>query len=172
LLSDNSIPLTEDKSSDSDHQDDLSVPRPPLEPPNAEFDFEPDTGDEILVVMNAIDELECLKPRDKFDYDDYYSFMVLIYSKDGDSQREEIDIVTETDDVLPPTDLSEMELKKILIEKMEGNRSIQRSDEQRNLYKALVESYEAAKTILDTYGESTILKRRREDGDQEGPSAG
>nr|GFC33672.1 hypothetical protein [Tanacetum cinerariifolium] len=30
-----------------------------------------------------------------------------------------------------------MELKKILIEKMEGNKSIQRSDEQRNLYKAL-----------------------------------
>nr|GEZ46757.1 hypothetical protein [Tanacetum cinerariifolium] len=34
------------------------------------------------------------------------------------------------------TDLSEMELKKILIEKMEGNKFIQRSDEQRNLYKA------------------------------------
>nr|GFD43254.1 hypothetical protein [Tanacetum cinerariifolium] len=33
-----------------------------------------------------------------------------------------------------------MELKKTLIEKMEGNRSIQRSDEQRNLYKALVEA--------------------------------
>nr|GFB36017.1 hypothetical protein [Tanacetum cinerariifolium] len=28
------------------------------------------------------------------------------------------------------------------------------------------------KTILDTYGESAILKRRREDDDQEGPSAG
>nr|GFC05964.1 hypothetical protein [Tanacetum cinerariifolium] len=69
-------------------------------------------------------------------------------------------------------DLSEMELKKIIIEKMEGNKSIQRSDEQRNLYKALVEAYDADKAILDTYGESTILKRRREDDDQEGPSAG
>nr|GEU90556.1 hypothetical protein [Tanacetum cinerariifolium] len=69
-------------------------------------------------------------------------------------------------------DLSEMELKKILIDKMEGNKSIQRSDEQRNLYKALVDTYEADKTILDSYGESTILKRRREDDDdQEGPSA-
>nr|GFB80483.1 hypothetical protein [Tanacetum cinerariifolium] len=48
-------------------------------------------------------------------------------------------------------DLSEMELKKIIIEKMEGNKSIQRSDEQRNLYKALVEA---------------------EDDDQEGPFAG
>nr|GFB98755.1 hypothetical protein [Tanacetum cinerariifolium] len=69
-------------------------------------------------------------------------------------------------------DLSEMELKKILIEKIEGNKSIQRSDEKRNLYKALVEAYDADKAILDTYGESTILKRRREDDDPEGPSAG
>nr|GEX62160.1 hypothetical protein [Tanacetum cinerariifolium] len=69
-------------------------------------------------------------------------------------------------------DLLEMELKKILIDKMEGNKSIQRSDEQRNLYKELVEAYDADKTILDIYGESTILKRRREDDDQEGPSAG
>nr|GFD39926.1 hypothetical protein [Tanacetum cinerariifolium] len=46
-------------------------------------------------------------------------------------------------------DLSEMELKKILIEKIEGNKSIQQSDEQRNLYKALVEAYEADKAILD-----------------------
>nr|GFC45820.1 hypothetical protein [Tanacetum cinerariifolium] len=68
--------------------------------------------------------------------------------------------------------LSEMELKKILIEKMKGNKSIQRSDEQRNLYKALVEAYDADKAILDTYGDSTILKRRREDDDKEGPSTG
>nr|GEX97038.1 hypothetical protein [Tanacetum cinerariifolium] len=71
-------------------------------------------------------------------------------------------------------DLSETELKKILIENMEGNKSIQRSDEQRNLYKALVDAYEADKTILDSYGETVILKRRRDDDDDqdEGPSAG
>nr|GEX43243.1 hypothetical protein [Tanacetum cinerariifolium] len=68
-------------------------------------------------------------------------------------------------------DLSETELKKILIEKMEGNKSIQRSDEQQNLYKALVEAYDADKAILDTYGESTILKQRREDDDQKGAFA-
>nr|GEY97617.1 hypothetical protein [Tanacetum cinerariifolium] len=62
-------------------------------------------------------------------------------------------------------DLLEMELKKIRIDKMEGNKSIQRSDKQRNLYKALVEAYKADKTILDSYGESAILKRRREDDD-------
>nr|GFA76826.1 hypothetical protein [Tanacetum cinerariifolium] len=71
-------------------------------------------------------------------------------------------------------DLSERELKKIFIKKMEGNKSIQRSDEQRNLYKALVEAYEADKIIHDTYGERVILKRRRDDDDDqgEGSSAG
>ncbi|GKC67769.1 hypothetical protein Tco_1100367 [Tanacetum coccineum] len=37
--------------------------------------------------------------------------------------------------------LSELELKKILIDNMESNKSIHRSDEQKNLYKALVEAY-------------------------------
>nr|GFA82940.1 hypothetical protein [Tanacetum cinerariifolium] len=70
-------------------------------------------------------------------------------------------------------DLTKMELKKILIEKMEGNKSIQQLDEQRNMYKALVDAYEADKTILESYRESAILKRQREDDDdQEGPSTG
>nr|GFB04861.1 hypothetical protein [Tanacetum cinerariifolium] len=55
-------------------------------------------------------------------------------------------------------DLSKMELKKILIEKMERNKSIHRSDEQRNLYKALVDSYECDKIILDTYGDTKQKK--------------
>nr|GFA81229.1 hypothetical protein [Tanacetum cinerariifolium] len=72
------------------------------------------------------------------------------------------------------TDLSEMELKKILIEKMEGNKSIYRSNEQRNLYKALVEAYKSDKIILDTYGETVTLKIRRDDDadKDEEPSAG
>nr|GEU79493.1 hypothetical protein [Tanacetum cinerariifolium] len=71
-------------------------------------------------------------------------------------------------------DLSEMELKKILIEKMEGNKSIQRSDEQRNLYKAIVEAYESDKIILDTYRETVTQKQRRDDDadKDEEPSAG
>nr|GEX13947.1 hypothetical protein [Tanacetum cinerariifolium] len=71
-------------------------------------------------------------------------------------------------------DLSEMELKKIFIKKMEGNKSIQRSDAQRNLYKALVDAYESDKIILDTYGETVTLKRRRDDDEDkdEEPSAG
>nr|GFB29483.1 hypothetical protein [Tanacetum cinerariifolium] len=45
-------------------------------------------------------------------------------------------------------------------------------DEQWNHYKALVEAYDEDKIILDTYGESAIMKRRQEDDDQEGPYAG
>nr|GFB14592.1 hypothetical protein [Tanacetum cinerariifolium] len=52
---------------------------------------------------------------------------------------------------------------KILIEKIEGNKSIQRSDEQRNLYKALAKAYESDKIVLDTYRETVTLKRRHDD---------
>nr|GEY87863.1 reverse transcriptase domain-containing protein [Tanacetum cinerariifolium] len=60
--------------------DNPSFPRPPPKPPDAEFDFEPDSGEEISVVMNTIVKFECLNPRDEFD-DDYSSFMFVIYSK-------------------------------------------------------------------------------------------
>ncbi|GJW92138.1 hypothetical protein Tco_0169691 [Tanacetum coccineum] len=69
--------------------------------------------------------------------------------------------------------LSELELKKILIDKMEANNSINRSDIQRQLYKALVDAYEADKILLDTYGDTVTIKRPRDeaDDDQE-PSVG
>ncbi|GKA95675.1 hypothetical protein Tco_0817770 [Tanacetum coccineum] len=69
--------------------------------------------------------------------------------------------------------LSELELKKILIEKMESNKSINRSNEQKNLYKALVKAYESDKLILHTYGDTVSFKRRKDDEDKdEEPSAG
>ncbi|GKB46433.1 hypothetical protein Tco_0897186 [Tanacetum coccineum] len=56
---------------------------------------------------------------------------------------------------------------------MEGNKSIHRSDEQKNLYKALVDAYESDKLILDTYGDTISFKRRRDDEDKdEEPYAG
>nr|GEU44515.1 retrovirus-related Pol polyprotein from transposon TNT 1-94 [Tanacetum cinerariifolium] len=71
------------------------------------------------------------------------------------------------------TNLSALELKKILIDKMESNKLIHRSDEQKNLYKALVDAYECDKLILDIYGDTVTLKRRRDDEDKdEEPSAG
>nr|GEX47849.1 hypothetical protein [Tanacetum cinerariifolium] len=84
LLINDSIPFPNNESSESDF-DNPSFPRPPPEPPDAEFNFELDAGEEILVVMNTIDELDCLDPRDEFDVstnnenDDYLQY--LIYSK-------------------------------------------------------------------------------------------
>ncbi|GKA30513.1 hypothetical protein Tco_0716818, partial [Tanacetum coccineum] len=63
--------------------------------------------------------------------------------------------------------LSELELKKILIDKIESNKSIHRSDEQKNLYKALVDTYESDKLILDTYGETISFKRRQDEEDKD-----
>ncbi|GJZ90291.1 hypothetical protein Tco_0662218 [Tanacetum coccineum] len=59
------------------------------------------------------------------------------------------------------TNLSELELKKILIDKMESNKSIYRSNEQKNLYKALVETYESDKLILDTYGDTLSTPKEK-----------
>ncbi|GJW77858.1 hypothetical protein Tco_0139540 [Tanacetum coccineum] len=55
--------------------------------------------------------------------------------------------------------LSELELKKILIDKMEANKSINRSDILKNLYKALVDAYDADKDILDAYGDTVTIKQ-------------
>ncbi|GKC75920.1 hypothetical protein Tco_1126694 [Tanacetum coccineum] len=49
--------------------------------------------------------------------------------------------------------LLELELKKILIDKMEDNKSIDRSEVQKNLYNALVEAYNTEKDIISTYGD-------------------
>ncbi|GKD27636.1 hypothetical protein Tco_1233850, partial [Tanacetum coccineum] len=69
--------------------------------------------------------------------------------------------------------LLEFELKKILIDKMETNKSIARPDIQKDLYKALVESYNSDKDIISTYGDVVTLKRGRDDQDKdEDPFAG
>nr|GEV86468.1 hypothetical protein [Tanacetum cinerariifolium] len=80
LLIDDSILFPVNESPEPDFYN-PSFPRPPSEPPDVDFDFELDTRDEISVVMNTIDNLECLDPRDEFDDDDYSSFMFVIYSK-------------------------------------------------------------------------------------------
>nr|GEV36187.1 reverse transcriptase domain-containing protein [Tanacetum cinerariifolium] len=69
--------------------------------------------------------------------------------------------------------LSEFKLKNILIDKMEENKSINRSDIQKNLYNALVESYNSNKDIITSYGDVVTLKRCSDDQDKdEDPSTG
>nr|GEW03226.1 hypothetical protein [Tanacetum cinerariifolium] len=62
---------------------------------------------------------------------------------------------------------SEFKLKKILIDTMEENKSINRSDIQKNLYNALVESYNSDKDIITSYGDIVTLKRGRDDQDKD-----
>nr|GEW75326.1 hypothetical protein [Tanacetum cinerariifolium] len=90
LLVNDSLPLLKNESSYFDHQDDLSFPRPPPEPPDVEvfFDFEPNSEELITAVMNNIDELnedECFDPGggeiDVFaniENDDYFPFIFVI----------------------------------------------------------------------------------------------
>nr|GEU31540.1 integrase, catalytic region, zinc finger, CCHC-type, peptidase aspartic, catalytic [Tanacetum cinerariifolium] len=65
------------------------------------------------------------------------------------------------------TSLSEFKLKNILIDKMEADKSIDISDNQKNLYNALVESYNSDKDILTSYGDVVLLKSRRDDQDKD-----
>nr|GEW95527.1 reverse transcriptase domain-containing protein [Tanacetum cinerariifolium] len=77
LRVDNSISNSEHKSSESEESDfdNPSIPLPPSEPPDEEFDFKIDFGDEILVVRNTI--VEYIDARVEFDdeNDDYSYFM-------------------------------------------------------------------------------------------------
>ncbi|GJZ96032.1 hypothetical protein Tco_0668366 [Tanacetum coccineum] len=59
--------------------------------------------------------------------------------------------------------LLEFELKKILIDKIETNKSIDKSDIQKDLYKALVELYNSNKDIIYSYGDVVTLKKGRDD---------
>ncbi|GJU19014.1 hypothetical protein Tco_1146980 [Tanacetum coccineum] len=69
--------------------------------------------------------------------------------------------------------LSELELKRILMDKMEENKSIDRSNVQKNLYSALVEAYNIDKDLLSSYGDAIIIPTTRDDKDKdEEPSAG
>nr|GEW08620.1 hypothetical protein [Tanacetum cinerariifolium] len=68
--------------------------------------------------------------------------------------------------------LLELKLKKTLMDKMEENKSINRSDIQKNLYNALVESYNSNKDIINSYDDVVTLKKGRDDQDKdEDPSA-
>nr|GEY79507.1 reverse transcriptase domain-containing protein [Tanacetum cinerariifolium] len=86
LRIDNSISNSENELSENtaSTSDNPSFPRPPPKPPDAEFDFELDTGEEISVVMNNNDELKCFDPSDEIDVstndenNDYFPFIFVI----------------------------------------------------------------------------------------------
>nr|GEX78341.1 hypothetical protein [Tanacetum cinerariifolium] len=88
-------------------------------------------------------------------------------SDDEDNGEENLGINVDNDEFLKTIDEN---MQKIIkeqvkeqVKKMKGNKSIHRSNKKRNLYKALVDAYESNKIILDTYGDTVTLKRRRDD---------
>nr|GFB27051.1 hypothetical protein [Tanacetum cinerariifolium] len=88
LRVDNSILNSEHESSESEDSDfdNPSIPLPPSKPPDEEFDFEIDFGNEISVVRNTIVKFECIDARVKFDVfndenDDLSYFMFIIFAK-------------------------------------------------------------------------------------------
>ncbi|GKB82798.1 hypothetical protein Tco_0949693, partial [Tanacetum coccineum] len=69
--------------------------------------------------------------------------------------------------------LSEFELTKILIDKMEKNKSYDKANYKKKLYDALVESYNTDKDLFNLYGEVFSLKRSRDERDKDrDPSVG
>nr|GEV29816.1 reverse transcriptase domain-containing protein [Tanacetum cinerariifolium] len=86
LRDDNSISNSEHEFFESEKSDfdNPSVPLPPPEPPDEEFNFEIDFEDEISVVRNTIFEFECIDARVKFDVsndenDDLSYFMFVMF---------------------------------------------------------------------------------------------
>ncbi|GJZ23633.1 hypothetical protein Tco_0561092 [Tanacetum coccineum] len=75
--------------------------------------------------------------------------------------------------VIQTTSLTEFELKKILLDKVEKSKSYQAAPEHRELYDGLVKSYNLDKDLFSSYGNVYSLKRDRDDKDKdEDPFAG
>nr|GEU29243.1 hypothetical protein [Tanacetum cinerariifolium] len=69
--------------------------------------------------------------------------------------------------------LTEFELKKILLDKLEKSKSYRAAKQHRDLYDALVKFYQLDKDLFGSYGKPYSLKRGREDKDKdEDPPAG
>nr|GEV11724.1 hypothetical protein [Tanacetum cinerariifolium] len=81
--------------------------------------------------------------------------------------KEAVNVVVQLQTNKLREEAQEFELKKILIDKMETNKSINRSDTQKNLYNELVESYNSDKDIITLYGDVVLLKIGQDDQDKD-----
>ncbi|GKA13237.1 hypothetical protein Tco_0692883 [Tanacetum coccineum] len=69
-------------------------------------------------------------------------------------------------------DLTQFKIKKILMEKIQKSQSYLTANEYKNLYDALVLSYQLDKDLFDTYGQTISLKRSHEEDKYQDPSTG
>ncbi|GJU52308.1 hypothetical protein Tco_1226022 [Tanacetum coccineum] len=65
------------------------------------------------------------------------------------------------------TSLIEIKLKRVLMDKMTKSQSYLIDDTQKILYDALVTAYKHDKDLFNTYGPTVVLKRAREDDDNQ-----
>ncbi|GKF86719.1 hypothetical protein Tco_0254546, partial [Tanacetum coccineum] len=63
--------------------------------------------------------------------------------------------------------LTEFELKKILLDKIQKSKSYRGTPEHRQIYDALIKSYNLDKDLFESYGNTYSLKRDRDDKDQD-----
>nr|GEX89056.1 reverse transcriptase domain-containing protein [Tanacetum cinerariifolium] len=153
LLVNDSVPLSKNESSDFDHHDDPLFPRPPLEPPDVEFFFEPNSGEVISAVINNINEFnedERFDPGGEVDVfeniedDDYFPFIFVIQFFLS-FRNEDLDNRTMAQNLQPPIEgyedaivvpqinTNNFELKRTLINLVQSNQFTGRQDPHNHL---------------------------------------
>nr|GEX14543.1 hypothetical protein [Tanacetum cinerariifolium] len=138
----------------------------------------PGVGDKYLVnqMNEAVKAAKIIMEQVKVDVKEQV-FKILPRIKKSVNEQLEAEVLIRSSNKLNTShavasNLSELELKKILIDKMENNKSVDRLVQQKTLYKTLVNAYESDKDILATYGNTVTLKIRQDDKDEDDePSA-
>ncbi|GJX63038.1 hypothetical protein Tco_0295938, partial [Tanacetum coccineum] len=88
-------------------------------------------------------------------------------------KNEYIELIDTSSTYAATASLSEFKLTKIRMDKMEEHKSYQSVDYKKELYDALVKSYNTEKDLFESYGNVFTLKRSRDDKDKDqDPSAG
>nr|GEV80506.1 hypothetical protein [Tanacetum cinerariifolium] len=168
-------PGVPDKSSDEDDDDEVSLSKDDDDNSNNEDDddqdddnewTEPDTDDVPVTTNDEIppSSVTTLPPPPILLIQHFEDRVKSL--EDDFSEFKQTNLFVESFSSIP-ANLSELKLKKILIDKMENNKSIEISVQQKTLYKVLVDVYETNKDILATNEDTVILKRRRDDEEED-----
>ncbi|GJZ81013.1 hypothetical protein Tco_0646007 [Tanacetum coccineum] len=111
-----------------------------------------------------------------FGFDQRVSTLIALqsYTKEFEKKaQEERKLYIDVSTYEASTSLTEFELKKILLDKIENSKLYQATPEHKELYDGLVKSYNLDKYLFSSYGNVYSLKRDREDKDKDkDPPAG
>ncbi|GKB32703.1 hypothetical protein Tco_0872104 [Tanacetum coccineum] len=129
-------------------------------------------------VFNLEKDVSEIKQVDQSDQAEKREYIELVDSTKNVTESVEAAVLTRSSSQPTSTyeaaaSLSEFELIKILIDKMEKNKLYDKVDYKTKLYDALVELYNTDKDLFDSYGEVFSLKGSRDERDKDrDPSAG